>query len=60
MVRRVAVPAPPALLGTPNMEPRHALGGAEWLWTPQLAEGEGGFALFRLKFKAPRAETITL
>ena len=38
--RRIAHPAVPH--GTPNMEPRHALDGAAWLWHPDLAEGEPG------------------
>ncbi|RFC46525.1 MAG: hypothetical protein DUW69_001672, partial [Verrucomicrobia bacterium] len=56
--RRVAPPAVPH--GTPNMEPRHALDGAAWLWHPDLAEGEPGAVLFRLNVKAARAETVRL
>ncbi len=56
--RRVAHPAVPH--GTPNMEPRHALDGASWLWHPDLAEGEPGAVLFRLNVKSARTETVRL
>ncbi len=54
------VPAPLAPHGTPNMEPRHTLDGAAWLWHPALAADEPGHVLFRLSFKSARAETVTL
>jgi hypothetical protein len=56
--RRVAPPQAPH--GTPNMEPRHALDAAAWLWHPELAATEPGHVLFRLNFKSARAETVTL
>lgn len=56
--RRVA--SPPVPHGTPNMELRHPLDGAAWLWHPQLAENEPGFVLFRLNVKSARAETVRL
>jgi alpha-L-rhamnosidase len=56
--RRMANPVVPH--GTPNMEPRHALDGAAWLWHPDLAEGEPGFVLFRLNVKTVRAERVRL
>ena len=56
--RRVNSPVVPP--GTPNMEPRHALDGAAWLWHPQLAEREPGFVLFRLKLPAARAGKVHL
>jgi hypothetical protein len=56
--RRVAPPQAPH--GTPNMEPRHALDAAAWLWHPDLAATEPGHVLFRLNFKSARAETVTL
>lgn len=54
------IPTPVAPKGTPNMEPRHALDRAAWLWHPELAAGEPGFVLFRLKVKLARAETVRL
>ncbi len=56
--RRVTDPKAPH--GTPNMEPRHALDGAAWLWHPELAEAEPGFVLFRLNVKSARAERVRL
>jgi len=56
--RRVATPE--VLSGTPNMEPRHALDGAAWLWHPELAAGVPGAVLFRLKVSMARAETVRL
>ncbi len=56
--RRVANPA--ARSGTPNMEPRHALDGAAWLWHPGLPANTPGCVLFRLAVKSPRAETARL
>lgn len=56
--RRVASPLVPR--GTPNMEPRHALDAAAWLWHPQLAARQPGFVLFRLDLKTARAETVQL
>ncbi|HNC22766.1 MAG TPA: alpha-L-rhamnosidase C-terminal domain-containing protein [Opitutaceae bacterium] len=56
--RRVANPA--ARPGTPNMEPRHALDGAAWLWHPDLPINTPGCVLFRLGVKSPRAETVRL
>ena len=56
--RRVANPVVPH--GTPNMEPRHPLDGAAWLWHPELPEGAPGFVLFRLNVKSARAETVRL
>jgi alpha-L-rhamnosidase len=54
------IPAPVVPKGTPNMEPRHALDGAAWLWHPNLKAGEAGLGLFRLNFQVQRNETITL
>jgi alpha-L-rhamnosidase len=56
--RRVSDPAGKA--GTPNMEPRHALEEAAWLWHPDLPEGTPGFVLFRLDVSSARAETVRL
>ena len=56
--RRVAAPAAPH--GTPNLEPRHALDGAAWLWHPDLGPREPGVALFRLKLTSARAEQVRL
>ena len=54
------IPHPPVSHGTPNMEPRHPLDAAAWLWHPDLAEGAPGCVLFRLNVKSSRAESVQL
>ncbi len=60
MCRRVSVPEVTAWRRTSNMGPRHALDDAAWLWHPELPVGVAGQVLFRLNFRVPRAETVTL